>query len=100
MLCVGFALSLVAGRLVQVQVMEGPAYRAQADQFRLNTTWCRPCAARSATADGTTLAMTVQNDQVTADPPTIKAAKTAVGLGGQRAGRPAADDPAAILAKL
>ena len=48
-------------------------------------------------SDGTVLAMTVQTDQVTADPPEIrqsmKAAESAAGQGGSRA-RPAAADEA------
>ena len=100
MLCVGFALSLVAGRLIQVQVMEGPAYRAQADQFRLNTTSVPAMRGSITTADGTTLAMTVQTDQVTADPPTIKAAKTPFASVASALAGPLGMTPAAILAKL
>ena len=100
MLCVGFALSLVAGRLIQVQVMEGPAYRAQADQFRLNTTSAPAMRGSITTADGTTLAMTVQTDQVTADPPAIKAAKVPFASVASALAGPLGMTPAAILANL
>ncbi len=100
MLCAGFALSLVAGRLIQVQVMEGPAYRAQADQFRLNTTSAPAMRGSITTADGTTLAMTVQTDQVTADPPAIKAAKVPFASVASALAGPLGMTPAAILANL
>ena len=100
MLCVGFALSLVAGRLIQVQVMEGPFYRAQADQFRLSTTPVPAMRGSITTADGTTLAMTVQTDQVTADPPTITAAKASLASVASALAGPLGMTSAAILAKL
>ena len=100
MLCVGFALSLVAGRLIQVQVMEGSFYRAQADTLRLRTTPVPAMRGSVTTADGTTLAMTVQTDQVTADPPTIKAAKTSLASVASALASPLGMTSAAILAKL
>ena len=36
LLCIGFVLSLVAGRLVQLQAMEGSRYRALAERQRLH----------------------------------------------------------------
>jgi cell division protein FtsI (penicillin-binding protein 3) len=100
MLCVGFALSLVAGRLIQVQIMEGPSYRAQADQFRLSTTPVPAVRGSITTADGTTLAMTVQTDQVTADPPTITHAKASFATVASALAGPLGMTPAAIMAKL
>ena len=100
MLCVGFALSLVAGRLIQVQVMEGSFYRAQADTLRLRTTPVPAMRGSVTTADGTTLAMTVQTDQVTADPPTITAAKTSLASVASALASPLGMTSAAILAKL
>ncbi len=100
MLCVGFALSLVAGRLIQVQVMEGSFYRAQADTLRLRTTPVPAMRGSVTTADGTTLAMTVQTDQVTADPPTITQAKASLASVASALASPLGMTPAAILAKL
>jgi cell division protein FtsI (penicillin-binding protein 3) len=52
------------------------------------------------TADGTTLAMTVQTDQVTADPPAITAAKTSLASVASALASPLGMTSAAILAKL
>jgi len=68
---VGFALSLIAGRLVQLQGLEGAAFSKQAAKYRLNLITIPAERGTITTADGTTLAMTVQEDQVTADPPQI-----------------------------
>jgi cell division protein FtsI (penicillin-binding protein 3) len=67
----GFALSLVAGRLVQLQGLEGATIAKHAAQYRVQVV--RIPAERGAiiTADGTPLALTVQRDTVTADPPQI-----------------------------
>ena len=67
----GFALSLIAGRLVQLQGLEGAAFSKQAAKYRLNLITIPAERGTITTADGTTLAMTVQEDQVTADPPQI-----------------------------
>ena len=71
MLCLGFVLSLVAGRLVQLQAMQGHVPRPPP---RLPAEHRSPSPAvrgSITTADGTTLAMTVQTDLVYADPPMI-----------------------------
>jgi len=66
-----FALSLFVGRLVQLQGMDSAKYRRLADEQRL-TTIPIPVLRGSITAsDGTVLAMTVQADQVAADPALI-----------------------------
>ena len=70
------ALSLVAGRLVQLQGLEGAKYRALAAQSKLQTISIPAERGSITTADGTILAMTVQDDTVIADPPQI-AGKTA-----------------------
>ena len=75
MLCIGFVLSLIAGRLVQLQAMEGSSYRAAADHCRLTTIPVPAVRGSITSADGTTLAMTVQTDLVHADPPMITQAK-------------------------
>jgi cell division protein FtsI (penicillin-binding protein 3) len=68
MLCIAFVLSLFAGRLVQLQGMDGAHYRTLADQQRVQTV-PQPAVRGSVTAaDGTVLAATVQTDVVFADP--------------------------------
>jgi cell division protein FtsI (penicillin-binding protein 3) len=71
LLCVGFALSLVAGRLVQLQGLEGAAYSRQAANYKLRVIKIPAERGTITTADGTILAMTVQEDTVTADPPQL-----------------------------
>jgi cell division protein FtsI (penicillin-binding protein 3) len=75
MLCIGFVLSLVAGRLVQLQAMEGSSIQALAESDRLSTTTVPSVRGSITSADGTTLAMTVQTDLVYADPPVITKAR-------------------------
>ena len=71
LLCVGFALSLIAGRLVQLQGLQGASFSKTAANYRLKIITIPAERGAITTADGTTLAMTVQEDQVTADPPQI-----------------------------
>jgi len=68
---VGFALSLIAGRLVQLQGLEGAAFSKQAANYKLQVIRIPAERGSITTADGTILAMTVQEDTVTADPPQI-----------------------------
>jgi cell division protein FtsI (penicillin-binding protein 3) len=68
---VGFALSLVAGRLVQLQGLEGASFSKQASNYRLRIIHIPAERGTIKTADGTILAMTVQDDMVIADPPQI-----------------------------
>jgi cell division protein FtsI (penicillin-binding protein 3) len=100
MLCIGFVLSLVAGRLVQLQAMEGSAYRAEADHFRLTTIPVPPVRGSITSADGTTLAMTVQTDLVHADPPMITQAKRSFSAVASVLAGPLGMTPASILALL
>ena len=100
MLCLGFVLSLVAGRLVQLQAMEGPALSTHAEAFRL-THRHRPGRARlDHHGDGTMLAMTVQTDLVYADPPMIPAAKRSLSSVATALAGPLGMSSAAILALL
>jgi cell division protein FtsI (penicillin-binding protein 3) len=71
LLCAGFALSLIAGRLVQLQGLDGAKYRALAERQRLHTISVPAERGRITTADGAILAMSVQTDTVTADPTQI-----------------------------
>ena len=72
LLCVGFALSLIAGRLIQLQGLDGATYRALAERQRLHSISVPAERGSITTADGTTLAMTVQTDTVTADPTQVR----------------------------
>ena len=68
-------LSLFAGRLVQMQGMDGAQYRVLADRQRVQTV-SEPAVRGSITAaDGTVLAATVQTDVVFADPKLMTAAQ-------------------------
>jgi cell division protein FtsI (penicillin-binding protein 3) len=100
LLCIGFALSLIAGRLVQVQAMEGHSYQATADQFRLNTITQPAVRGTISTADGTTLAMTVPTDLIYADPPMITQAKKPLSSVAAALAGPLGMTSASILALL
>lgn len=71
LLCVGFVLSLVAARLVQLQGMDGAKYQAMAEQNRQHQISVPAERGEITTADGTILAMTILTDTVTADPTQI-----------------------------
>ena len=100
MLCVGFVFSLVGGRLVQLQAMEGPALSTHAEAFRLNTVTIPAVRGSISTADGTTLAMTEQTDLVHADPPMIIEAKRSLGSVASALASPLGMSSAAIVALL
>jgi len=100
MFCIAFVLSLVAGRLVQVQAMQGHRYQATADHFRLNTITQPAVRGSISTADGTTLAMTVQDDLIYADPPMIFAAKKSLASVADALAAPLGMTSGEILAKL
>jgi cell division protein FtsI (penicillin-binding protein 3) len=71
LLCAAFALSLIAGRLIQLQGLDGARYRALAERQRLHSISVPAERGSITTADRTILAMTVQTDTVTADPTQI-----------------------------
>lgn len=73
LLCVGFVLSVVAGRLVQLQAFEGAKYQQLAQTLRLQPISVPAVRGSITTADGAVLAMTVQTDTVIADPAQITA---------------------------
>lgn len=105
LLCVGFALSLIAGRLVQLQGLEGAAYSKQAAMYKLQVIQVPAERGSITTADGTILAMTVQEDKVIADPPqiaggTAQATMTARQKMAALLAGPLHMTQAAILAKL
>jgi cell division protein FtsI (penicillin-binding protein 3) len=100
LLCLAFVLSLVAGRLVQVQAMQGHTFQATADHFRLNTITQPAVRGSISTADGTTLAMTVPTDLIYADPPMIIKAKKSLSSVAEALAGLLGMTSEAILAKL
>jgi cell division protein FtsI (penicillin-binding protein 3) len=100
LLCIGFVLSLIAGRLVQLQAMEGSIYRAKADSWRLTTIPVPAVRGSITSADGTTLAMTVETDLVHADPPLITQAKKSFSSVADALAGPLQMTSASILALL
>ncbi len=69
MLCLGFALTLFAGRLVQLQALHWSQYRKLAQRQMLPAPIPIPVVRGSiSSSDGTVLAMSVQTDLVYADP--------------------------------
>lgn len=68
LLCIGFVISLFAGRLVQLQGMEYGKYRSIAQHERLHKLPIPAVRGTIEGADGRPLAMTVQADLVFADP--------------------------------
>jgi cell division protein FtsI (penicillin-binding protein 3) len=82
---VAFALSLFAGRLVQLQGMEGARYRTLADLQRVQTVQLPAVRGSITSADGATLAATLETDMVFADPKLMTVAQepqVAVALAG------------------
>jgi cell division protein FtsI (penicillin-binding protein 3) len=77
LLCLGIVLTLVAGRLVQLQVLHWSYYRKLAQQEMLRPAPIAIPAVRGSitSSDGTVLAMTVQTDLVYADPGLIPRAE-------------------------
>jgi cell division protein FtsI (penicillin-binding protein 3) len=100
LLCIGFVLSVVAGRLVQLQGVDGSKYQALAEQQRLHYIPEPAVRGSITTADGTTLAMTVPTDLVYADPPMITAAKESLAAVAAALAGPLGMTQSAILALL
>jgi cell division protein FtsI (penicillin-binding protein 3) len=100
LLCIGFVLSLVAGRLVQLQGVDGSKYQALAERQRLHYIPEPAVRGSISTADGTTLAMTVPTDLVYADPPLITVAKKSLAAIAAALAGPLGMTQSAILALL
>ena len=99
LLCIVFALSIFAGRLVQVEGFDSAAYKTASAQWHPPDYIPLP-AVRGAitTSDGAVLAMTVQTETVFADPkliPVVNRPQVAARLAG-----PLKQAPAAILQLL
>ena len=76
LLAVAFAISLIVGRLIQLQGVAGSHYRALSEKHNVVPVPIPAVRGDITSSDGTVLAMTVQTDQVTADPPEIRQSMT------------------------
>ena len=77
LLCTAFALSIFAGRLVQLEGVDSAAYKTDAAQQLLKRIPIAAVRGDITTSDGTALAMTVQTYTVFADPVLIPIASRA-----------------------
>jgi cell division protein FtsI (penicillin-binding protein 3) len=68
LLCIAFALSIFAGRLVQLEGLDSAAYQTDSAQLLLKKISIPAVRGDITTSDGTMLAMTVQTYTVFADP--------------------------------
>jgi cell division protein FtsI (penicillin-binding protein 3) len=68
LLCMAFALSIFAARLVQVQAVDSAAYRSAAERVQLATVQIPAVRGDIMSSNGTALAMTMQTYTVFADP--------------------------------
>jgi cell division protein FtsI (penicillin-binding protein 3) len=95
---IGVVLSLFAGRLVQLQGLDWSKYRTLAQEQRTYSIAIPAVRGRITTSDGTVLAMTVQTEQITADPGEIsKTGRSQVAL---KLAGPLAMSPATIFKRL
>jgi cell division protein FtsI (penicillin-binding protein 3) len=72
LLAIAFVISLIVGRLIQLQGVEGSKYRTLSEHQNVERLPIPAVRGAITSSDGTMLAMTVQTDQVAADPPLIK----------------------------
>jgi cell division protein FtsI (penicillin-binding protein 3) len=99
LLSIAFALSLIIGRLVQLQGVDASRYAAASEQLQLHILPIPAVRGKIVSSDGTVLAMTVQTDEVYGDPPLI-AQSTRLPAAAARLAGPLRMTPAAILALL
>jgi len=99
LLSVAFAISLIVGRLIQLQGVDGARYRNLSERQRLMTESIPAVRGNIVSSDGTVLAMTVRTDLVAAEPPVIKEAMTLAAAARELAG-PLRMTSAAVLALL
>lgn len=71
MMAVAIVITLVLGRLVQLQGADAAQYRSLGNQLRTQTTTTPAVRGEIISSNGTVLAMTMQTDTVYADPPLI-----------------------------
>jgi cell division protein FtsI (penicillin-binding protein 3) len=74
LLCIALALALFGARLVQIEGLDSAKYRIASQEQQLHTIQIPVVRGNITSSDGTELAMTVQTDQVLADPKLIPAA--------------------------
>jgi cell division protein FtsI (penicillin-binding protein 3) len=67
-LVIAFAISIVAGRLIQLQGIDAPAYASEATQARLRTVDLPADRGSIVDTNGVTLATTIDTVAITADP--------------------------------
>jgi cell division protein FtsI (penicillin-binding protein 3) len=75
LLSVAFAVSIVLGRLVQLQGVEASRYRTMSQQQRVASQAIPAVRGEIVSSDGSVLAMTMRTATVYADPPLIKSTK-------------------------
>jgi cell division protein FtsI (penicillin-binding protein 3) len=98
LICIVFVLTLFVGRLVQLQGLDGPRYRTEAEHLRLTPVPIPVVRGTITASDGRVLAMTTQTDLIFADPALIPATRrepVAAALAG-----PLGLSPAAILGAI
>jgi cell division protein FtsI (penicillin-binding protein 3) len=98
LLCIALALALFAARLVQIEGLDSAHYRIASQEQQLTTIQIPVVRGNITSSDGTELAMTVQTDQVLADPKLIPVASRP-GVAAKLAG-PLKLSAAAILGML
>ena len=99
LLSVAFAISLVLGRLVQLQGVDASRYRYLGQKERMTTQTTPAVRGEIVSSDGTVLAMTMRTDTVYADPPLITKSTTFSAVAARLAGL-LRMKPAAIVALL
>jgi len=99
MVAVAIVITLVLGRLVQLQGADAARYRSLGMQWRVQTLTTPAVRGEITSSNGTVLAMTMRTDTVYADPPLITASTTLAAVAARLAG-PLKMTQQAILALL
>lgn len=97
LIAIAFALSLIAGRLIQLQGVDSAHYRAVSEHQHVD--FLPAVRGQIVSSDGTVLAMTVQTDLVYADPPVI-AGSMPLAIAAAKLAGPLRMPAASILALL
>jgi cell division protein FtsI (penicillin-binding protein 3) len=72
LLVVGVTVAAIIGRLIEFQGVDGKKFRTLSEEQNVQTLPIPSLRGEITSSDGTVLAMTVQTDQVAADPPLIE----------------------------
>jgi cell division protein FtsI (penicillin-binding protein 3) len=86
MMAVAIVITLVLGRLVQLQGMDSARYRYLGREWRVQTLTTPAERGEITSSNGTVLAMTVETDTVYADPPLITESTTLAAVAAKLAG--------------